>query len=60
MPLFFYFSVQYYGFSGFAKEVTSCSHAKTVIPRASSKAFYQDFLLEEYMTSLVSLPAVIC
>ena len=33
---FFYSSVQfnaYYGFSGFAKEVTPCSNAKTVIPR---------------------------
>ena len=37
----------FYGSSGFAKEVTPCSHAKTVIAR------------EECITSLVSLAAVI-
>ena len=42
----------FYGFSGFAKEVTPCSHAKPVIPR--------DFLqLEECITSPVSLAAVV-
>ena len=41
-----------YGFSGFAKDFTPCSHAKTVIPR-------DHLQLEECMTSLVSLAAVI-
>jgi len=40
----------FYSFSGFAKDVTPRSHAKTVIPR--------DYLqLEECMASLVSLTA---
>ena len=42
----------FYIFSGFAKEVTSCSHAKTVIPG-------DHLQLEECITSLVSLSAVI-
>ena len=37
----------FYGFSGFAKEVTPRSHAKTVIPR-------DHLQLEESMTSLIS------
>ena len=42
----------FYGFSGFAKEVTPCGVSKTVIPR--------DYLqLEECMASLVPLAAVI-
>jgi len=42
----------FYGFSGFAKEVTPHSRAKTVIPR-------DHLQLEECMTSLVSLTTVI-
>ena len=34
----------FYGFSGFAKEVTPCSHAKTVIPG-------DHLQLEEYIAS---------
>ena len=42
----------FYGFSGFAKEVTPCSHAKTIILRDHLPS-------EECMTSLVSLAAII-
>ena len=37
----------FYGFSGFAKEVTPCSHAKTVTPR-------DHLQLQECMTSVMS------
>ena len=43
----------FYGFSGFAEEVTPCSRAETVIPRDHLR-------LEECMASLVSLVVVIC
>ena len=42
----------FYGFSGFANDVTPHTHAKTVIPR-------NQLQLEECMTSLVSLAAII-
>ena len=41
----------FYGFSGFAKEVTHCSRAKIVIPRDHLYSILP-FLLEEWMTSL--------
>ena len=54
------FSVQciLYGFSGFAKEVTPCSRAKTAIPRDNLYSVLP-FLLEEWMTRLVCLADVI-
>ena len=53
MAVFWIFlSNTFYDFSGFGKEVAPCSHVKNVIPR-------DHFQLEEYMTSLVSLAAVI-
>jgi len=42
----------FHGFSGFAKEVTPCSHTKPVIPTHYLQ-------LEECMPSLVSLAAVL-
>ena len=54
-----FLSTAFDGFSGFAKEVTPCSHAKTgVIPRDRLYSVLP-FLLEECMTSLVCLAAVI-
>ena len=56
------FSVQYIlRFSGFAKEIATCSRAKTVIPMASYIQLYSilPFLSEEWMTSLICLAAVI-
>ena len=47
-----------YGFSGFVKEGTPYSRAKTVIPRDHLYRFLL-FLLEEWMTSLIRLEAVI-
>ena len=55
-----FFFQSFYGFSGFAKEFTSCSHAKTgVIPRTIVIALHPSVLLEEWMTNLVCLAAVI-
>ena len=46
----------FYGFSGFGKEVTPCSRAKTVIPRdlLYSLRLLPRLFLEEYMASIVS------
>lgn len=49
---FFFLPDAFYGFSGFAKEVTSRTRAKTVVPR-------DHFVLKECMTSLVFLVTVI-
>ena len=48
----FFLANAFYGFSGFAEEVTPRRRAKTVIPR-------DHLQLEECMTNLVSLAAVI-
>ena len=57
---FWDFSVQCFqnGLSGFAKEVTTCSRAKTVIPRDNLHSVLPLFL-EEWMTRLISLADVI-
>ena len=54
------FSVQciQYSFSGSVKEVTPCSRTRTVIPRNNLYSILP-FPLEEWMTSLVCLAAVI-